>query len=301
MWDPVEDKAAVTDILAVCARLRLGFELDWIATWALPDAVQTFRLRLLYLFRQHHDGWRFFHDSFRQFAADRTSLGVSGQLDQVTDEGVHRHAADLCAAAPLPSLRDEEFYHRWCSGDDDAVLHLAQPEMFRAQSARFRPADLIRSDIAVALRAAATRADIVAVLRLLLCLAELRTRSEMLDDVDMPAVLYAAGLVDEAIGYCGVETRRVPLAQAYALAAALGRAGDPAGRAFSTSSSTTASMTMIIALQAPKTPLPANGAAPPRCSARCIKSLPQSNTSLLTPVMVTTPMPGAVAACAFRR
>ena len=55
-------------------------------------------------------------------------------------------------------------------------------------------------------------------------------RASALESVDMPALLYEAGLVDEAIAYCGGGERLdVPLAQAYALAASLGEANEPAG------------------------------------------------------------------------
>lgn len=77
---------------------------------------------------------------------------------------------------------------------------------------------------------AGDRADVLAMLRLLLALVEVTERTSNLESVDMPGLLYNAGLIDEAIAYCGGETRRVPLAHAYDLAARLGRADDPAGR-----------------------------------------------------------------------
>ena len=78
VWDDIEDDDAVVEILAVCARLRIAFTTEWLSTWAQPSAVRAFRRKLLYLFRRYRDGWRFFHDSFRQFAADRTALGDDG-------------------------------------------------------------------------------------------------------------------------------------------------------------------------------------------------------------------------------
>ena len=75
VWQEIEDDANLVDIFVVCSRLRIAFTTEWLASWAPPHAVQTFKRKILYLFRRHHDGWRFFHDSFRQFVADRTALG----------------------------------------------------------------------------------------------------------------------------------------------------------------------------------------------------------------------------------
>ena len=69
----------------------------------------------------------------------------------------------------------------------------------------------------------------LAILRLLLALAEVNERTSALEGVNMPALLCDAGLVAEAIAYCGGEKRSVPLAQAYDLAATLGGNNDPAG------------------------------------------------------------------------
>ena len=67
-------------------------------------------------------------------------------------------------------------------------------------------------------------------LRLLLALVEMGERTASLESVNMPGLLHDSGLIDEAIAYCGVENRHVPLAHVYDLAAKLGAANDPAGR-----------------------------------------------------------------------
>jgi hypothetical protein len=229
-WDALNDAVDVVAILAVISRLRVGFTTQWLETWASPSTVRTFRLRLLYLFRHHHDGWRFFHDSFRQFAADRTAQGDSGRPDVAVDMAEHARVAEICAASAEPRFAAEELYHRYCAGESDAVLHLGQQAAFREQYRQLRSPEAIRSDIELTLRTAADGGDVSAVLRMLLALVEVSERSSALENVDMPGLLFDAGLIDEAIGYCGGEARRVPLAQAYELATRLGRADDPAGR-----------------------------------------------------------------------
>ena len=230
VWDELEDDDDIVEILAVCSRLRIGFTTDWLASWAPRSAVRTFRRKLLYLFRRHHDGWRFFHDSFRQFAADRTALGDDARPDKGADVQAHQSVAELCAGTDDPRIAAEQLYHRHQARQDDEALVLAQQVTFREQYRRLRSADLIREDVVIALGIAAKHADMRAMVRLLLALIEVSERTTALESVEMPSLLYDTGLIDEAIAYCGAETRRVPLAHAYDLAARLGSAGDPAGR-----------------------------------------------------------------------
>jgi hypothetical protein len=230
VWDTLEGNHDVIGILEVVSRLRIGFSTDWIATWAPASAVRTFKLRLQYLFRHHHDGWRFFHDSFRQFASDRTAGVTSDGIDQRADAVTHGRIADLCSEANDIPIAAEELYHRIAAGEVETATRLGQIATFRAQYRTLRSPELIRSDIVSVLASGAERGDVVAIVRGVLALTELTQRTDALEDIDLPGLLYDAGLVDEAIGRCGAELRRVPLAQAYALAARLGRAGDPAGR-----------------------------------------------------------------------
>ena len=230
VWDGVKDDNDIVDILAICSRLRNAFTTEWIADWAPSSAVETFRRKLLYLFRRHHNGWRFFHDSFRQFVADRTAWGDEPRADESVDVRIHKRIADVCAEVGGDQIASEQLYHCYCARQPEKVLSLAQQQTFREQYVRLRSPDLIREDIGLALRVAAGRADVLAMFRLLLAHVEVMERTLALDDVDMPGVLHAAGLVDEAISWCGGHGRRVPTSQVYALAARLGWAGEPAGR-----------------------------------------------------------------------
>ena len=230
VWDQVEADDDIFEILAICSRWRTGFTTEWLSTWAPDSAVRHFWREFRFLFRVHGDGYRFFHDSFRQFAADRTALSDDGDPDPAEDAKVHRRVADLCAGTSDPMISAEQLYHRHRAGQDLEALGLAQQLTFREQYRRLRSPDLIREDVAIALHIAAKRADVPAMARLLLALIEVTERTAALEDLDMPGLLYDAGLVDQAVSYCGAENQRVPLAQAYDFAARLGRDGDQRGR-----------------------------------------------------------------------
>ena len=229
VWDEIQDDTDILEILSACSRLRIGFTTEWLFTWAQSAAAQKFQRKLLYLFRHHHDGWRFFHDSFRQFASDRTALGDSGRPDANAEARAHGFVAELCGKTNDQKIADEQLYHHNFAGQGDEVLKLAKQEMFREQYQHLRSPDLIREDIGLALIIAADRVDVLVMIRLLLALVEVDARTSALESVDMPSLLYEAGLADEAVAYCGGDTTRVPLAQAYGLAARLGNENDPAG------------------------------------------------------------------------
>ncbi|MDE0294246.1 MAG: ATP-binding protein [Bryobacterales bacterium] len=230
VWDEVKDDRDIVEILGICSRLRIAFRTEWIAAWAASAAVAYFRRKLLYLFRKHHDGWRFFHDSFRQFASDRTAWGDETRADERVDAEIHSRIAELCAKDGGGETSSEQLYHCYRARQYEKVLSLAQQRTFREQYGRLRSPDLIRADIEFALGVAASRADVLAVFRLLLAHVEVTKRTSALDEVDMPGVLYAAGLVDEAISWCVGHGRHLSATRVYALAAKLGWDENPAGR-----------------------------------------------------------------------
>ena len=229
-WEDIEADQELIEILGVCSRLRIGFTTNWLSTWTSRQAVRKFRLHLLYLFHQDPNGWRFFHDSFRQFVVDRTALGDHGSGDVEEDAAIHARIANLCAQAAENRLAAEQLYHRHLAGQMDHVLEIGTQQEFRAQFRGLRSAELIRSDIGTALQVAAERQDLSNVFRLLLSLAELESRQFALREIEMPSLLYESGLVDEAISSCAGALGEVRLAHAYDLAWRLGLDGDSAGR-----------------------------------------------------------------------
>ena len=229
IWETFRDDDEVIELLAVCSRLRVGFRTAWMQQWASPRAVRVIREQLRYLFREHIDGWRFFHESFRQFVVDRTALGDHGKPDDREEAVVHGRIADLCARSEDRSIAFEQLYHCHRAGLHDRVLRLADTQALRDQSRLLRSVELIRHDIEIALNVAAESADVLALLRLLLCLVEVNERSSVLREVDLAGLLFDVGLVEEAVSYGG-EAGETQLVHAYALAAKLAEAGNPAGR-----------------------------------------------------------------------
>jgi hypothetical protein len=152
--------------------------------------VRTFQRKLLCLFRRHYDGWRFFHDSFRQFAADRTALGDDGHVDARQDALAHGRVAELCAETDDPGVAAE------LRGSTRPGAALGSAGDVRDQYRRLRSPDLIRGDVALALGMAGDHTVVLAMLRLLLALVEVNERTSNLESVDMLGLLCDAGLID---------------------------------------------------------------------------------------------------------
>ena len=228
-WEGVEEDEDLFEILSACSRLRVGFPTRWLSTWSSDWAVRALRDKLRHLFRQDSDGWRFFHDSFRQFAAVRTALGFDGMPDDAADRSAHQRVAGLCAGSEDAAIAAEELFHRLCAGQGDHVLRLADPARFRAQFLGLRSTELIRNDIESALGIAAERVDVEAMHRLILSLAESYSRSGALRDVDIAGLFFDVGLVEEAVKYCG-DPHGIPLAHSYGLVAKLSEADDSAAQ-----------------------------------------------------------------------
>ena len=230
VWSEIEDDSELTEILAVCSRLRIGFTTEWLSCWSEHHTVQTFKKKLLYLFRQEQNGWRFFHDSFRQFAADQTALGDNDRPDPQVDSRIHKRIAELCAKENDQRIAGEQLYHRFHGRDSDKVLELAQQTIFREQFRSLRSPDLIRNDIELAMRVGANRADVLKMIKLYFSIVEADERASKLEYINLPELLFNVGLIDEAISWCGEETRHVRLDQAYVLTYRLGKESHPAGR-----------------------------------------------------------------------
>ena len=229
VWEDLKDEEEVIEILSICSRLRIGFKTEWFKRLMTRRTIRVFREKVLYLFRDYGGVWRFFHDSFRQFAVDRTALGDNGRPNSIEDAAVHKRVAELCFKSEDDAVISEEMYHRFRAGQHDKVLNLAELTTFREQHQQFRSLDLIRNDIQTALKVAASRGDVIAMMKMILALVEIEERSQSLSEVDFLNLLHDVGLVEQAIAYCG-DASRIPLVYAYNFAANLAESCQPAGR-----------------------------------------------------------------------
>lgn len=241
IWDRIEQGNRVEQtyafirIFAICSRLRIDFRSKWLYH-ILPhepwqrEIVQRFSRDFQHLFHINNNEWRFFHDSFRQFVVEHTAQGPNGIHDGEADADVHRDVAEFCSQSNDRRLAAEQLHHRYLGHQYDEVLALASQTAWRQQVQNLRSPSLVRHDIEHAMEVAADRADVTGLLRAMLSMAELQSRTSILEDIDLPRALYEGGLVDEALEWCSGKNPGGLLAHRYNLAWILGREGNAAGK-----------------------------------------------------------------------
>jgi hypothetical protein len=229
-WDQLDLTSGIERVLRVCSRLRVGFELSWVATWASDDAVRIFRTHLRYLFRVEEKRWKFFHDSFRQFARERTSIGDNRTPDAEIDRQAHAEVASICEHSEVEYINSQALFHWSQAGESSSVLRIGTQAHFRRQFTSLRATSDMAADSKRVLAAAATSSDFPALLRGLLILSEIQDKSSELEEIDVCRALLLAGRVDSAIAYVGNEqSLNVQLSHAYNLASDLARKGNASG------------------------------------------------------------------------
>jgi hypothetical protein len=229
-WDQLDLSSGVENVLRVCSRLRVGFDLNWVATWASPDAIRIFRTHLRFLFRVEEKRWRFFHDSFRQFARERTSIGDDRAPDPQIDRQAHAEVAGICEQTDVRYINSQALFHWSQAGELNEVLRIGTQAHFRQQFIELRASSDLADDARLVLRAAASQGDFPALLRGLLILSEIQDKASELEEIDVCRALFMSGQIDSAVAYVGNEqSLNVPLSQAYELAADLARIGNSSG------------------------------------------------------------------------
>lgn len=202
-WQGIRQNPSLRELLALLARLRVPFDPLELERWADEATVRTLvREAGFYFHKDTHHRWRFFHNSFRQFILNRTSLNLLDERDETRDHAYHRRLADLASQSPADNPRSwETLYHLACAEEWEAVLQLAAQEYFRRQFYALRPLADIKEDISFTLRAAREKQDGIAIFRYLLIEHELGGRQQVLDQMDMPELIHALYGTEAVLNY----------------------------------------------------------------------------------------------------
>jgi len=227
-----DDSDALRELLGDLARLRSPMNMEWVLSWASPAASSELR-HVRHLFRRlDSHSWMFFHDSFRRFVLESTSVDVLGEPDDSADARRHSFLADQCATAPAESReRGEEFFHSARAGLDGRAVTLATPGGFRGRFLSGISPDVVAEDLRLAMRLTAAAGDAAALTGLMLLQSELRARQDALGSVDVAGLYLDAGEQSAAVTYALPDgILRIPPAQAMRAAVRLDALGNPAGR-----------------------------------------------------------------------
>jgi hypothetical protein len=202
-WQGIQQNTSLKELLALLARLRIPFNPLELVRWSDEATVRSLVGEAgFYFHKDTSHRWRFFHNSFRQFILNRTSLNLLDERDEIRDRAYHRRLADLASQSPVDNPQSwETLYHLACAEEWEAVLQLATQDYFRRQFYFLRTLMDIKEDISFALRAARAKQDGIAIFRYLLVEHELGERQQVLDQMDMPKLILALYGTEAVLNY----------------------------------------------------------------------------------------------------
>jgi hypothetical protein len=161
-----------------------------------------------------------------------TSVDALGEPDTAADTRRHSVLADECAKAPAESReRGEEFFHAIRAGLNDRASALATPHRFRARFLSGTSPAVLAEDIRLAMHLTAQAGDAAALVDLMLIQAELQSREQALQSVDVTGLQLDVQEPAGAIAYSLPDgLLRISTQQALAAAIRLDDLGHPAGK-----------------------------------------------------------------------
>ncbi|WP_022826295.1 ATP-binding protein [Hymenobacter norwichensis] len=182
IWKAIKPKPKLVYLLGLLAHITGSINLDFVREWPVKKALlQTLVDKTKVLFYIVGDGWTFFHNSFRQFLIQQTTLDpLTGRPDTTVEAAFHRQLATYYEV----SKAEPDWLalgHWFRAGDFAQFQRLATPAHFGNQLLRFRPVADIRRDIRLGLEVAGQTQDVVALTRYVLIYAELESRLRMVD------------------------------------------------------------------------------------------------------------------------
>ena len=229
IWSDNDDDSNTLRFLSFVSRLRISFDAPWVRDEFEEPLLLIFRQHLAHLFSKEPDGYRFFHDSFRQFVAEKTASLYGGDDHADGDRYSHRCLAQHLEASPREHYAAEAMYHWWKADRVDRALGRATQSVFRQQTRSLRSPHLVKQDISLAAQIAAEKGDALKLLELALAFMELNARLASLSETGFPSLLLRTGEVAAAIAYC-VNSDEKQRNAVFDIAKRLGDLGDPAGR-----------------------------------------------------------------------
>ena len=202
-WKQIENDCELVKLLGLLVRMRRFIDVSWIKTWYDPDVVARLERQIAHYFRREtNERWYFFHNSFRLFLLQKTAETIPGNFNFSFDQKLHHELAEKCSEAPTDLIWSwEELYHRISANEHKDVLKLASPEWFRNQFLGFRPNDVIKTDIQLALKSAVIQEDAVALTRLILIGSEIAQREFNLENTSIIPLLIDLDKNELAIEY----------------------------------------------------------------------------------------------------
>jgi hypothetical protein len=195
---------SIRDLLGLVCRLRVPLDIEKLDQWCDRSVVEQFYDSAHHFFRKaSKNRWTFFHNSFKQFLLQKTSLRLGG-IDPALDRGYHERLANFTQASKEDIWKWESLYHHARAGNWEQVSSVGIQAFFRNQFLSLRPLALIVDDIRLLLEASRQLLDGLLAARAWLIEAELKERLDNLGQCDweryLPVFLDVDTLMRVSVG-----------------------------------------------------------------------------------------------------
>ncbi|WP_116787805.1 hypothetical protein [Flavobacterium psychrotrophum] len=177
LWKPIQNSLDLVKLLGLIARVNGPVHPKFMSEWGFTNKVLLeLRDRAKFLFDVGKE-WSFFHNSFRQFLLQHTCLDILTEAyNPSIDESYHADLAKFYKDSKVEPDWKKNF-HLYKSGNFEAFLNEANPELFNEQVCGFRPLHEIRSEGKLGVDIALKTGNPVTLLRYFFALSEIEQKS----------------------------------------------------------------------------------------------------------------------------
>ncbi len=217
IWEPIQKDQNLVDFLGLIARINGTINLDFILEWELERTVlRKFSDNAKFLFNQPKNEWNFFHNSFRQFLLEKTSLHlITGEYDRKQNLTIHYNLAKLYEKSAIEP-KWKQNYHLFIAEEFEEFISVVTPESFPVQLQNYRPVKEIKQDAKLGIEIARRKKDVVILAKYLFALAEIERRQYNLDPATLTEELLIFNKIRSAKDYLRTDATLL-CSKAYAL------------------------------------------------------------------------------------
>lgn len=217
IWEPIQKDQNLVDFLGLIARINGTINLNFILEWELERTVlRKFSDNAKFLFSQSKNEWNFFHNSFRQFLLEKTSLHlITGEYDRKQNLTIHYNLAKLYEKSAVEP-KWKQNYHLFIAEEFEEFISVVTPESFTVQLQNYRPVKEIKQDAKLGIEIARRKKDVVILAKYLFALAEIERRQYNLDPATLTEELLIFNKIRSAKEYLRTDATLL-CSKAYAL------------------------------------------------------------------------------------
>jgi hypothetical protein len=219
IWEPIQRDEKLIELLGLIARINGSINLSFIQEWNFDRTVlKSLSKKANFLFNQSQNEWSFFHNSFRQFLLQNTSLNVlTNKYDENQNLAYHVTLAKYYKQSEVEPTWKQN-YHLFVAEKFEDFITAVTPNSFVDQLINYRPIKEIKQDAKLGIEIARRKKDIIILTRYLFSLAEVERRLYNFDPASLTEELLIFNKIASAKNYLRTDSTLF-CSQAYALKA----------------------------------------------------------------------------------